>query len=74
MDNFHELLGRIAGFAVIDIVGTIAGVEILLYLMSGRTTITRGLRIVGHIFGFAAGILAHEIFQVETPLNNLLVK
>ena len=29
--------------------------------------------IIAYIFGFSAGILAHELFRIKTPLNSFLL-
>lgn len=73
MADFHELLGRIGSFAVIDIVGTIIGVEILMFLIAAKKPIAPMLRVIGYIFGFSFGVLAHEFVGVDTPLNSLLL-
>ena len=70
MADFHNFLGRIGPFALVDIIGTILGIELLLMTVSQKTPI---LRLIAYIFGFSAGILSHEIFSISTPLNSLIM-
>lgn len=68
MKTFHNILGRIGQFAIIDILGTIVGLEIILFLLKK----TMKFRIILYIWAFLLGILVHNILGIETPLNKLI--
>lgn len=57
----HELLGRFAGYAVIDVLGTVA----IGYYVS-RTARTPPLPTI--LAAFAIGEIAHYYYSVDTPL------
>lgn len=61
-ENFHELLGRIHGFAVIDIVGTALGGIILANITGENMILTSGsLFVLGHA--------VHLGFNIKTKLT-----
>jgi len=74
-NNFHELMGRVAGFAIVDIVGTLIGTEIVVVLLKkffSQSVISSFSRTTYYILAFVLGVVVHEFFNVETPFNKLL--
>lgn len=65
-DFNHELLGRIHGYAVVDVLGTAAG-----GLLFSYATGLGPLKSIG--LAFAAGEIAHVALQIPTPFTALLL-
>lgn len=65
MVNFHDILGRIGPFAVIDVVLTFVGGYALAFYMSWRILPTI-------IAAFVVGELVHLFFNIDTPFTRLL--
>ncbi len=76
--NFHDLLGRIGPFAIIDIVLTILLGEFILYYLKssgalGVAGTTTTLRIFIIVFVFYLSIFVHLITNTKTPLTNMII-
>ncbi len=63
--NFHELMGRIYGLAVIDIVGTI----VVVYLLSMYMKWTTWYFLIVLVYAFILGELVHYAMGIETPIT-----
>lgn len=62
--NFHDALGRVNGLAVIDIVGTAVGAEVLYrYMPIGSS------RAVVYVFAFTLGYVSHGVLGIPTKIN-----
>lgn len=61
-ENVHNILGRVGGLAVVDIVGTIVGAV----LFSRATGYNMPMTIAG---AFVVGELAHFYFEQDTPIT-----
>lgn len=62
----HEILGRVGGIAVVDVVATAA---VAVYL--GKDSMSRLNWFVGLV---ALGEVAHVVFKKETPITRLLTQ
>ncbi len=62
--NFHELMGRIYGLAIIDIVGTIVIVYLLSIYMKWTTWDFLGIL----AYAFILGEVVHYALGIETPI------
>lgn len=74
MANFHDLLGRLGLFAIIDIVGTIIGTELLIWFFIPEELRNFKLQIVAMIFAFSGAIFIHALFRISTPLNRMILR
>jgi len=65
MGDFHNILGKVGGIAVIDTVGTV----IISAAIAKRLKWDVGKTILG---AFVVGELAHLIFSANTPVTDLI--
>lgn len=63
--NFHELLGRVYGLAVIDIVGTI----VIALFIAKRYNFNKTKTL---IFAFILGEVVHVVLDIDTPITKML--
>ena len=73
--NFHDLLGRINGIAVIDVLGTIILAEILFrYIINKNSEYRKGLlRSFTYITVFFLALFTHLLLGIETPITKTLL-
>lgn len=69
--TFHDILGRIGPFAIIDIVLTLILSEFILYNL--ENTITLKLRLTMYVTMLYISILVHLITNTKTPLTNMVI-
>lgn len=73
--NFHEILGRFRGIALIDIFGTFIIAEIIIRYINRNNKYRIGLlRLKGYLFFLNLALFTHLLFNIETPITKLYLQ
>ena len=69
--SFHNILGRIGPFAIIDIVFTLILAEFILYNLEYTTTFK--LRLTMYVTMIYISIFAYLVTHTKTPLTDMII-